>query len=334
MVFLFRPRVRHQGSRRSAYSTRRSSGAPMCKPPPSDYSLAIPRIGSPPVSDDEVKLPQPVYIVSDGTGDTAEKVVRAAFRQFRGHVVHLRTFSHVTRPDQLTALLRRAARQNALVVTTLVRGDMRDHTKRLAKDLAVRHIDLIGELLVELEVFLQEKPVGVPGLLRRADDQYFRRIEAVEFTVRADDGKEPRMLKEADIVLVGVSRTSKTPLSTFLAHKGFKVGNVPIVLDQPPPKELFAIDQKRVFALLIEPDALQSIRKVRLRSMGMPPGTNYGDMHYIMAELEYAQRLYKSNPQWPVIEVTNKAVEETAATILSIFHDRGFAVPLGDVSQL
>ena len=286
------------------------------------------------MAEEQVKLPQPVYIVSDGTGDTAEKVVRAAFRQFRGHLVHLRTFSHVTRAEQLTGLFRRANRQKALVVTTLVRREMRELADRLATDLGVRHIDLIGELLFELETFLDQKAVGVPGLLRAADEQYFRRIEAVEFTVKADDGKEPRQLREADIVLVGVSRTSKTPLSTFLAHKGFKVGNVPIVLDRAPPSELYQVDQKRCFALLIDAKALQNIRRVRLRTMGMPQDTNYGDIDYILAELEYAQALYKSNPQWPVIDVTNKAVEETAATILEIFHERGFSVPLGDVSQL
>lgn len=282
----------------------------------------------------EVKLPQPVFVVSDGTGDTAEKVVRAAFRQFRGHLVHLRTFSHVTRSDQLTSLFKRAAKQQALVVTTLVRREMRDHARRLATDAGIRHIDLIGELLVELESFLDQPSVGVPGLLRKADEYYFRRIEAVEFTVKADDGKEPRMLREADIVLVGVSRTSKTPLSTFLAHKGFKVGNVPIVLDRTPPNELFNIDQRRVFGLHIEPDALMQIRLVRLRAMGMPQETNYGDMDYIMAELEWCQKLFKANPQWPIIDITNRAVEETATRILNVFQDRGFGNVTGDISQL
>jgi regulator of PEP synthase PpsR (kinase-PPPase family) len=300
--------------------------------PGADTGGAVSDVKGPP--NDAIKLPQPVYIVSDGTGDTAEKVVRAAFRQFRGHLVHLRTFSHVTRPDQLTSLFRRAARQKALVVTTLVLREMRDLADRMASDLGVRHIDLIGELLVELETFLDQQAVGVPGLLRQADETYFRRIEAVEYTVKADDGKEPRMLKEADIVLVGVSRTSKTPLSTFLAHKGFKVGNVPIVLDRQPPRELYSIDQKRIFALIIDPESLQNIRKTRLMAMGMPEDTNYADIDYIMAELEWAQKLYKSNPIWPVIDVTNKAVEETTAVILHIFHERGFSVPMGDVSQL
>lgn len=287
------------------------------------------------MSDDEdVKLPQPVFIVSDGTGDTAEKVVRAAFRQFRGHLVHLRTFGQVTRPEMITALVRRAQRSQAMVVTTLVQKEMREHVRRVARELNVRHIDLLGGLIDELESFLDQAPVGVPGLLRMADESYFRRVEAVEFTVKADDGKEPRMLKEADLVLVGVSRTSKTPLSTFLAHKGYKVGNVPLVLDRAPPSELFQIDPRRIFALYIDPHALQRIRRARLKAMGMPDATNYGDIDYILAELEYAEGLYKRNPLWPVMDVTTKAVEESAATILQILQERGLAAPPGEVSQL
>ena len=172
------------------------------------------------------------------------------------------------------------------------------------------------------------------GLLHQADESYFRRVEAVEYTVKADDGKEPRMLKLADIVLTGVSRTSKTPLSTFLAHKGFKVGNVPIVLDRPPPKELFSVDQRRVFALTIDPDVLRDIRRTRIRSLGVPGSTNYDDLDYILAELEYAQDLFRAHPEWPVIDVTNKAVEETAGILLRIYEDRGFPGVLGDASAL
>src|SRR5690349_13538872 len=119
--------------------------------------------------DDPVRLPQPIYIVSDGTGDTAEKVVRAALRQFRGHIVHLRTFPQVTRPEQLTQLMRRASRQSAMVVTTLVRREMRDLVERLSTDLGVRHIDLLGSLIGEMQGFLNQTAAGVPGLLRQAD---------------------------------------------------------------------------------------------------------------------------------------------------------------------
>ncbi len=281
-----------------------------------------------------VSLPQPVFILSDGTGDTAEKVVRAAFRQFRGHVIYLRTFPLITSETKLLSMFRRAQRQQALVVTTLVRPEMREAAEKLSADLGVQHIDLMGHLITELESFLNQTAVGVPGLMHTADESYFRRVEAVEFTVKVDDGKEPRMLRQADIILVGVSRTSKTPLSTFLAHKGYKVGNVPIVLDRPPPDQLFEVDQNRIFALTIRPDTLREIRQSRLRHMRMSDRTNYGDIDYILAELEYAEELFAANSEWPVLDVTNKAVEETAATIISILHDRGHVAGVGEAGQL
>ncbi len=284
--------------------------------------------------EDPVQLPQPLFIVSDGTGETAERVVRAALRQFQGHIVHVRTYPHVSRPEDLEILFRRAARKEALVVSTLVTPEMRAAAVAYARDHDVLYADLLGPLMHRMEGFLDQPAVGVAGLMHQADERYFLRVEAVEFTVKADDGKEPRMLRHADLVLVGVSRTSKTPLSTFLAHKGFKVGNVPIVLDRDPPKELFRIDQRRVFALTIDPEILRDIRETRLRSMGVPYGTNYGDLDYILAELEYANDLFRAHPEWPVVDVTNKAVEETAGILLRIFNDRGFATLIGEVSQL
>lgn len=279
------------------------------------------------------RLPQPILVISDGTGETAERVIRAALQQFRSHLVYIRTFRGVERDDQLVAVFRVAARQGAFVVSTLVSDDARARARALAEEHKVLYVDLIGKLLGELRVFLEAEPVQVPGLLHQTDDTYFRRIEAVEFTVKADDGKEPRMLRQADIILVGVSRTSKTPLSTYLAHKGFKVANVPIVLDRPLPKPIFEVDTRRVFALTIDPAALQSIRRSRLLAMGMQR-MNYDDMAYILAELEYAEQLYRGHREWPVIDVTNKAVEETAATILGILDDRGLTGPTGDPSQL
>ncbi len=282
-----------------------------------------------------IHLPQPVFVLSDGTGDTAEKVVRAAFRQFRGHVIYVRTFPLINSSEKLSSMFRRAQRQSALVVTTLVQPEMRAASDRLSRELGVRHIDLLGHLIVELEGFLDQKAIEVPGLMHLADETYFRRIEAVEFTIKCDDGKEPRMLMEADLILVGVSRTSKTPLSTFLAHKGYKVANVPLVLDKPPPDQLFEVDQKRVFALTIQPGNLHSIRQSRLKHMRMNRMTNYGDIDYILAELEFADELFAANPEWPVLNVTNKAVEESAATILAILFDRGeLPTPAGESGQL
>ncbi len=282
----------------------------------------------------DVPLPKPIYIVSDGTGDTAEKVVRAALHQFQGYVVHLRTFPNVSEHDQLERLVRRALQDRALLVTTLVRTDMRAAASTLAKEYRVLHVDLLGRLLNQLGIALGSQPAGVPGRKLETDEDYFRRIEAVEFTVKADDGKEPKMLRQADIVLVGVSRTSKTPLSVFLAHKGFKVSNVPIVLDRPLPRELYKLDQRRVFALTIGPEILQEIRVQRLQTMRVPGRSNYSDLDYILAELDYSEDLFRQHPHWPVIDVTRKAVEETAASILNIMTERGLTYDLGETGQL
>jgi len=277
-----------------------------------------------------MQLPKPVFVLSDGTGETAEKLVRAALQQFSGHLVHVQVHSAIASKEDLETWFQLAKGQEAIVVSTLVQADIRAHATHLANAFDVVHRDLIGGLLDDFSAYLDMRPVGVPGLLHQADASYFRRIEAVEYTLKCDDGKEPRMLRHAEIVLVGVSRTSKTPLSSYLAHKGFKVGNVPIVLDRPLPDQVDLVDPARVFALTIDPDTLRSIRQSRLRSMRMGKPMNYDDIDYILAELEYAEGLFRAQPMWPVIDVTNKAVEETAAVILRVLNDRGLVSPSGD----
>ena len=278
--------------------------------------------------------PKPLFIISDGTGDTAEKVVHACLLQFEGAPVQPQTFPHVQDAEQLRKLFKVAKEVDAFVVTTLVRGEHREEAARLAQQYRLEFVDIVGNMLANLSNFLKVAPIETAGLLHRADARYFRRIAAVEFTVKADDGKEPRMLHEADIVLVGVSRTSKTPLSVFLAHKGYKVGNVPLVLDRDPPDELWEVDPRRVFALTIDPESLRDIRKKRLEHMRMSDRTNYGQMDYILAELDFAHDLFDRNRDWPVIDVTNKAVEETAATILKVLAERGLATHVMEVGQL
>jgi regulator of PEP synthase PpsR (kinase-PPPase family) len=266
---------------------------------------------------------RPLFIVSDGTGDTADRVTRAALRQFEGFRVAVHVFSNVTDTEHLDRILKQAALTGACVVTSLVAPDQRARANELSRAYRVVQIDVIGGVINALSGWLGEEPVNQPGLMHRTDADYFRRIEAVEFTVKVDDGKEPRMLEKADIVLVGVSRTSKTPLSVFFAYKGYKVANVPIVLNRDPPVQLFSIDPRKVFALTIDPEALQNIRKQRLQTMRMQSDTNYGQMEYILAELEYAEDLFKRNRQWSHVNVTNKALEETAASILSLYTERG-----------
>ena len=153
-------------------------------------------------------------------------------------------------------------------------------------------------------------------------DEYFRRIEAVEFTVKSDDGKEPRNFKKADLVLVGVSRTSKTPLSTLLAQRGLKVANLPLVLGVPTPPELEEANQERIVGLTIGLDPLVEIRKARLKQLGMSVDANYGLKDQVKAELEYAREIFGQHPQWPVIDVTGRAIEETAVIILESLKER------------
>ena len=153
-------------------------------------------------------------------------------------------------------------------------------------------------------------------------DEYFRRIEAVEFTVKSDDGKEPRNFRKADLTLVGVSRTSKTPLSTLLAQRGLKVANLPLVLGVNVPPELEEANQDRIVGLTIGLDPLVEIRKARLKQLGMSVDANYGLRDQVKAELEYAQKIFASHPTWPVIDVTGRAIEETAVIILESLKER------------
>jgi len=268
------------------------------------------------------EAPRELFVLSDATGETAEKVVRAALLQFSNVPVSLKMYTRVRLEAEMRAIIGRAKERHALVVFTVVSTAHRELLRRLCDEENVDSVDLIGTLMTKLSGYLGAQPKGVPGLLHTIGDEYFRRVEAVEFTVRNDDGREPRNLPKADLVLVGVSRTSKTPLSTFLAQKGLKVANVPLVLGIPPPSELFAINQEKIFGLTIKAETLMQIRQARLKHLGMPADTSYGQRDHISQEIAFAQALFREHPQWPVIDITGKAVEETAADILRLKKDR------------
>jgi regulator of PEP synthase PpsR (kinase-PPPase family) len=266
--------------------------------------------------------PRPIFVLSDATGETAEKVVRAALLQFSSVPTTVRMYTRVRLEAEMRAIVARAQKEGALLVFTVVSTSHRELLRRICDEENVDAVDLIGTLMGKLSSYLGSQPKGVPGLLHAVGDEYFRRIEAVEFTVRNDDGREPRNLPKADLVLVGISRTSKTPLSTFLAQKGLKVANVPLVLGIEPPGELYQIDQQKVYGLTIKAEALGQIRQARLKHLGMPPDTSYGQRDHIAQEIAFAQALFREHPSWPVIDVTGKAIEETAADILRIEKDR------------
>lgn len=263
-----------------------------------------------------------VIVMSDATGETAERMVRAALLQFGPAPAHVRVYSRVRLESEVEKIVERAAELRALLVFTVVDNDARDLVWRLVDRYNVEGVDLIGALMSKLSTFLATEPSGVPGLLHAIGEDYFRRIEAVEFAVKNDDGAEPRNLLKADVVLVGISRTSKTPLSTYLAQKGLKVANVPIVLGMSPPAELDEVPDHRVFGLIIQPDALVRIRRARLAHLGMPEDSDYGAPRHVTEEIGYSREIFRKHPNWPVIDVTNKAIEETAADILRIYNER------------
>jgi regulator of PEP synthase PpsR (kinase-PPPase family) len=264
-----------------------------------------------------------VFAVSDATGGTAEAAARAALAQFASlGETRVRLFTHVRDRRSIETIMAAAQLQGALVVYTLVEPDLRGAMMAIAHDLEVPSLDLLGPLVARLAQHLGRAPLSVPGLGHTTDAEYFRRIDAVEFTVRQDDGKDPRNLRRADLVFLGISRSGKTPLSHYVAQRGFKAANVPIVLDVPLPRELEEVDPKRVFGLLIDPLHLMRIRQTRMESLGMAPGEYYGELGHIRRELEYARNLYAQHPGWTVIDITRKAVEETAATVLQAYRER------------
>jgi hypothetical protein len=266
--------------------------------------------------------PRNIDVLSDSTGETAEKVVRAALLQFPEAGAHIRLHTRVRTKEVARPILERCAREGALLVFTVVAPELREFVHALTAELKVEAIDVIGALIGKLGNYLEREPINLPSALLPLSDEYFRRIEAVEFAVKSDDGKEPRNFKKADIVLVGVSRTSKTPLSTLLAQRGLKVANLPLVLGVNPPPELAEGPQDRVVGLTIGIEQLCEIRQARLRQLGMPSETNYAMREHVKQELDFANQLFRKHPDWPVVDVTGRAIEETAVIILEQIKER------------
>jgi len=265
----------------------------------------------------------PILVVSDATGETGEKVVRAALAQFFGHEkVRVEVLPHVRDEAAVRSVVEQARLRKALLVYTLVGSSLRAMVKRLAVESDVRAVDLLGSLLLQMGMHFGEDPLYKPGLGHELDAEYFRRIDAVEFAVNNDDGKEPRNLHKADIVLVGVSRTSKTPLSQYIANRGYRVSNVPLVKDIPPPRELERVDPRRVFGLIVDPTVLVEIRRTRMKHMGMEPQSEYGDPRGVRAELEACRKLFAQHPEWTLLDISGKAIEETASLILEKHRQR------------
>jgi regulator of PEP synthase PpsR (kinase-PPPase family) len=258
-----------------------------------------------------------IYTVSDASGATAERVVKSALIQFDAENVEVIRIGEIRTKEQVCQIIAEAAKHRGIIVHTLVSEELRHLMVTEGRLMDVTTIDIMGPLLVRLSEMFSLKPKGIPGGMTPFDRGYLERIEAIDYTVRHDDGKNPHELNEADIVLVGVSRTSKTPLSFYLAYRGWKVANVPIVLDVEPPEELFRLPKHRVVGLVISPHRLAELRKVRVERLGTV-AQKYADIEYIHQELTYAYQIFERRKDWPLVDVSLKPIEEAASEILSL----------------
>nr|WP_245838780.1 pyruvate, water dikinase regulatory protein [Marininema halotolerans] len=263
-----------------------------------------------------------IYLLSDSVGETAEFVVRAAASQFNGGEVAIRRIPYVDDKKIIQETVHAAAETKGMIAFTMVVTELQEYLLEEANKASVPVVDIMGPMLEGIGKLFQREPKREPGLVRRLDEDYFRKVEAIEFAVKYDDGRDPRGLLRADIVLIGVSRTSKTPLSMYLAHKRIKVANVPLVPEVEAPEELYMVPSEKCIGLTIDPDQLNGIRRERLKALGLTSQANYANMERILQELEYSEKVIK-RVGCPIIDVSNKAVEETANIILEIFRKGG-----------
>ncbi len=264
-----------------------------------------------------------VVVISDGTGETASAITRAAMTQFQDKEIFFTRYKNIRTKEQIDAIFQEAAIHHDIVVYTIVSVELRAYIAELSKRDHVRSVDVMGPLLTVFSNFFEAEPNYQPGLLHAVNDQYFKRVAAIEFTLNHDDGRNINSLEEADVVLVGISRTSKTPLSMYLSLEGIKTVNVPIVMGVALPEKLFQIDQRKIFGLTIDSDELFKIRKNRLSRLGLSNDEgDYADISKVTQEIEWANKIFSENKRWPVFNVTGKALEETAAEIMKLLNMR------------
>ncbi len=258
-----------------------------------------------------------LFVVSDSMGETAQLVAKAVLSQFPEGNVGLRRFSHIETPEAAVEVMKAARDQPTLIIFTVIIPEVREIIRSKAELNGIHLVDIMGPALAGLEEITGGPALLEPGLIHKLDEQYFMRVEAVEFAVNHDDGKNPHGYRNADVVLLGVSRSSKTPVSMYLANRSLKVANLPLVPEVATPPELHRIPARKIVGLTISPPKLVGIRKLRVRAMGVQGESNYTDVHRIQEELMYAERLY-SELGCEVLDITDRAVEETAAMVMEL----------------
>lgn len=261
-----------------------------------------------------------LHLISDSTGETVSSVARAAVAQFEGIDAQEHVWSLIRTPAQLDKVIAAIAEAPGIVMYTLVNQTLSDKIKQFCHQHNLPCIPVLSRVVLEMRAYLGVEISAEPGRQHVLNEDYFSRVEAIDYTLAHDDGQAAWDLEEADIVVVGVSRTSKSPTCIYLANRGYKAANIPYVAEIPLPETLFSLKRPLVVGLVISPERLREIRQSRLKSLKQEnDNTNYVDEERILAEITAAKRLFQKH-RWPTIDVTRRSVEETAATILTLYH--------------
>lgn len=258
-----------------------------------------------------------LHLISDSTGDTVHSVSRACLAQYDTLKPVEHMWPMVRNKLQVEEVIQVVKNHPGLVIYTLVDQDLSKHVDKVCKKMDIPCVDVLGPLINKLTNHLGEKEFGKPGLQHTLDDEYFKRIEALQFVLKHDDGQEYQNLEEADVVLVGVSRTSKTPTCIYLANRGIKAANIPFVPNITLPDILFELNSPLVVGLTCDPKRLVDIRSERLDSMNYDNTSSYADMENVRNEILEARKLCRSN-KWPILDVSRRSIEETSAEIIKM----------------
>jgi hypothetical protein len=263
-----------------------------------------------------------IHLVSDSTGETIENTVSATISQFPG-VNRKEFFWPMTRTeDQIKDITENLKKNPGLVVFSIVDDNNRSLLESNCKELNIPYISPLDSLLNTFKKLLALSETKITGVQHKLDENYFKRVDAFEFAMQHDDGQRISSMSEADIILVGVSRTSKTPTSIYLANKGYKVANIPFVADTRLPEELFSFKKPIIIGLIKDPRSLMQVRQTRLKMMGENNQTSYDDINHIKFEISQA-RLIFTKYAWPSIDVSRRSVEETSASVIKIYNTKG-----------
>jgi regulator of PEP synthase PpsR (kinase-PPPase family) len=262
-----------------------------------------------------------LHLLSDSTGETLEMIAKAALAQFEGADIVRHFWPMVRSQQHLDRILTELAANPGLVLFTLVNPDTRKRLEEHCRALGLPMVPALDAVTEALEHQLGQEAVGRPGRQHMMDEAYFARVDAIHYTIAHDDGVLWEEWEEADIILAGVSRTSKTPTSIYLANRGYKVANIPLVVESPPPPSLFGLRHPMVIGLTTAPRRLIEIRRNRLLSLNEGTETAYVAEDRVEKEVAFARRMFADNG-WPVIDVTRRSIEETAAAILRLYNER------------